>query len=120
MRTHLRDNAKTSIDHIELEITTEVLGWFNTDSNNIDGWVIVDLDDFERMTLENANIDHSDVYRVINYDRTSLCRIHVKRESYAFLDNAELMETGMYRFERPAKYTSLHIDSHNALLTRGN
>ncbi|CAL9984201.1 hypothetical protein VPHD482_0282 [Vibrio phage D482] len=119
MKTHLRDNATTSVDHIELDITTEVLGWFNNQYNRADGWVIVDLDEFERIMLEHANIDHSDVYRVMTDDRTSLCRINVERESYAFLDNAELMETGMYRFERLAKYTSLYIDSHNALLTRG-
>ncbi len=115
MRTFLRDNAVTSTTHIELEITTEVLGWFNNEFNQADGWVIVALDEFEKAFLENASIDHSNVYRVMNDDRTSLCRINVEKETYAFLDNAELMETGMYKFERASKYRSLYADSKNEL-----
>ena len=118
MKTFLRDNKSTSTTHIECEITTEVLGWFNNKYNVADGWVIVSLDDFEREMLENASIDHSNVYRVMVDDRTSLCRINPKTETYAFLDNQELMENDTYRFERAEKYRSLYFDGENELYSK--
>ena len=118
MKTLLRNNNSTSTSHIKCEITTEVLGWFNNKYNVADGWVIVSLDEFEREMLESASIDHSNVYRVMVDDRTSLCSINPITETYAFLDNQELMENGTYRFERAVKYRSLYIDGKNELYSK--
>lgn len=120
MRTFIRENGSTSVDFLEQEITTEVLGWFNNQYNVANGWIVVALDEFEKAMLENASIDHSNVFRVMVDDRTSLCRINSKTQTYAFVDNLELIETGMIRFERAESYRSLYIDDANSILAEGH
>jgi hypothetical protein len=101
------------------KIDTPIVGWFSNQYNPVEGWVLHELEVYDREWLKEAGLASLEgVFRTHTgtSDSTSIVLIKPETGFYAFLNNKELTETGVARFERLCKARKIIFDSTACLI----
>ena len=92
---------KPSLTGVNLKYKGDVIGWFSN-KYNLSGWVVVELNDFDKKWVKESKGPSSEIYRTFTpQGNTSIVKITAKG-MYAFIDDDHLMKTDEIKFERMA------------------
>jgi hypothetical protein len=83
-----------------------IIGWFSTNHNPADGWLVYDTTDAEKAEFgEYVKRTYS-----ARTESTSLVRFNLETGTYAFIDNEAYTE-GEIKFDRATRYRKLIIEN---------
>lgn len=108
-RVHTRKAGSTSRGNVPFDYT--ILGWFHNRQNVI-GWIITELSDYDREWIESKGVSTEGVYRsfTVFSDHQNLVRLNFETGTYAFVDNDHLLATDELQFQRATKFTEAWLD----------
>ena len=83
-----------------------VIGWFATKYNPAGGYVVFELDDYDKKEFGTKN-----VYRVLHTKGTTIVKLDLKKGKVSFIDNEYYTENDAIKYERPFIYEILFMDN---------
>lgn len=109
-RVYTRNDNRGTSPNEHTPSTADIVGWFANKYNMSHGWVVAELDHYDKLWFERVGESTEHVYRVYGQHGTTLVKFRVKTGTVSFFDNRAYESTDLIAWERFFPYHRLFID----------